>query len=306
MSAPRILIVFNPTAGPRRRRALERAIQDLRKGDAAVELTETQAAGDAERIAASLTRARCDVLAIAGGDGTISEAANGLMRAHERDPDGADLPDLAILPLGTANVLAREIGIGVDLDRAVAACLHGRKMLLPLGRLYSGGTMCHFVMMTGVGFDAQVVRHLDKALKRRIGKGAYVVGSARQLIRYRPGLYRLEIDGVPYQAASAIVSRGRFYAGAYLCAPDADIAQASLHVCLFETPGRWAVLRYGLAMLTNRLPRLADYRVVRGERVTIWGPADDPVQADGDLAPARLPLMLDIDEHPLAVLGPAG
>ena len=123
---------------------------------------------------------------------------------------------------------------------------------------------------------------------------------------YKPILYRIDVDGAPHQAASVIVTRGRYYAGSYLCAPDADIAQASLHVCLFQKPGRLAVLRYGLALITNRLSLLADYCVIRAERVTIIGPHDTPVQTDGDLSAATLSVRIDVAERPLEVLGPAG
>jgi YegS/Rv2252/BmrU family lipid kinase len=268
-------------------------------------LVETQAAGDAERIAGQMTRRHCDVLAVGGGDGTVNEVANGLMAAAAAAP-GADLPDLAILPLGTANVLAREIGIGTDMAHAVAACLHGRKILLPMGRIHGVAGPRHFVMMAGVGFDAHVVRDVDKKLKRRIGKAVYALESLRQFWHYRPTLYRVEIDGAFHQAASVIVSRGRFYAGSYLCAPGADIAHAALHVCLFEKPGRLAVLRYGLALMTNRLPHAAGYSVIRAERVSILGPPGTPVQTDGDLAAATLPVSIDVAEQPLALLGPAG
>jgi diacylglycerol kinase (ATP) len=301
VSGPRIVIVFNPTAGARKRRKLERLMAQLQEGGAVLQLVETRAAGDAERIAAGLSREHCDVLAVAGGDGTVNEAVNGLMAAPH-----ADLPALAILPLGTANVLAREIGLGVDGPRAVAACLHGRKILLPMGRITCDSGSRHFVMMAGVGFDAHVVRAIDKALKRRIGKFVYAVESARQLFGHKPILYRIDIDGALHQAASVIVSRGRFYAGSYLCAPEADIAHAALHACLFQKPGRLAVLRYGLALITNRLAMLSDYCVIRAERVTIIGPDDTPVQTDGDLSAASLPVRIDIAERPLAVLGPAG
>ena len=104
-------------------------------------------------------------------------------------------------------------------------------------------------------------------------------------------------------AASVIVARGRFYGGRFVCAPEAGLETAQLHVCLFTRGGRRAVLRYAIALMLGYLPRLADYRIVAGRQVTIEGPDGDPVQGDGDII-ARLPVTIDLDPTTLSLVVP--
>jgi diacylglycerol kinase family enzyme len=79
------------------------------------------------------------------------------------------------------------------------------------------------------------------------------------------------------------VANAHFYGGRFVCAPAADLRRPSLEVCMFGRRGRLSVLGYGLAMLAGRLAKLKSYRIVTAEKVHIGGPADDPVQADGDI-----------------------
>jgi diacylglycerol kinase (ATP) len=269
-SARRLLIIFNPTAGARRRRRFEAVLAELRRLGCAVTVRPTGRRGDAEQMAASADPNRYDVLVVAGGDGTINEAVNGLC--------GSRLP-LAIVPLGTANVLAAEIGLAsgpVSVARTIA---FGKPCPISVGR---ANGRC-FLLMAGAGFDAHVVQHVDLALKRRIGKAAYWHSILRQLRAFAFPEYVVTIDDETWRVASVLVANGHFYGGRFVCARAADLRRPSLEVCMFGRRGRLSVLGYGVAMLTGRLARLPSYRIVSAERVHIGGPADDPVQADGDI-----------------------
>ena len=199
----RILVIHNPVAGWRRRRLLLRVLDRLRAAGVVVTLQATGARGDAERFAAAATADLYDAVASAGGDGTLNEVANGLMR------QAASPPPLGLIPLGTANVMARELGLAVRPGPVAAALLDGPALPLHLGRLRQADTVRHFILMAGIGFDAEVVAAVTPPLKRRLGKGAYVLRSLQGLLAYRPVTYRLEIDGVTLPAASAILMRGR-------------------------------------------------------------------------------------------------
>ncbi len=120
-------------------------------------------------------------------------------------------------------------------------------------------------------------------IKRRVGKAAYVIAGLIQLAHQKSTLYDVEIDGTTYRAASAIVAKGHFYAGRYICAPAARLDRPVFEICLFKNPGRWNVLRYAVALALNRLDRLSDVTVVSGHRVRITGPTGEPVQSDGDI-----------------------
>jgi diacylglycerol kinase (ATP) len=291
LSHRRVLVIFNPVAGWRRRRFLKRVLAALEARGCAVTLRETNARGDAEALARAGDPVRFDLVVAAGGDGTINEVINGL-----RD---SDLP-LALIPLGTANVLAGEIGLrhrALELAEAIAT---GAARPVYLGQANDR----RFAMMVGVGIDARVVERLDLRLKRIAGKLAYVVSALSALLRYSAERYELEIDGRRYQVAAAVIAKGHFYGGRFVLARDARLSEPSLHAVLLERSGRWNALRYAVAIARGRLDRLKDVRVIEARRVLVFGPAGEAVQADGDLA-AFLPVLVGLAERPLALVGAA-
>lgn len=286
-----MLVIYNPTAGWRRRRRLEHVL--MRLGELGCEITtrETMQRGDAEAFAREARVAHYDVVAVAGGDGTINETANGL---------GPDAPALAVIPLGTANVLAAELGLSGDLDDAATVIARGRPRLIRLGAVNGR----RFLIMAGIGFDAHVVASVGTRLKRRLGKAAYVLMTLASLARYRFRRYRLTVDGTAYDVASAVIANGRYYGGTFVCAPDARLEDPTLHVCMFLTAGPLSALRYAAAMVLGRLQTLSDVRVVEGKRVAVLDGAGEPVQSDGDIVCA-LPLYAEADAGRIAVLVPA-
>jgi len=294
---PRIAIIFNPIAGRRRRLTLEDVCDRLTARGWAIDLRPTGARGDAERMAREIAdlpkESRPDLLAVAGGDGTIGEAINGLSGAMTGLP-------VAIIPMGTANVLAAEIGLAVNPD-AIAAAIDARQSQA----IYIGRTNGRaFTLMAGVGVDAHVVADLDAALKRRIGKGAYVLGAFKQLFRFGFPTYRVSIDNQsPIDAASVIVAKGRFYGGRHVVAPKARLADPSFQICLFERRGPFHMLRYALALGCGRLPKASGYSILEGRDVTITGPEGDPVQGDGDVL-GHLPARITVAPAPVQLVMP--
>jgi diacylglycerol kinase family enzyme len=192
--------------------------------------------------------------------------------------------------MGTANVLAAEIGLEVRAD-AIAAALDARRtQAVHIG--HANGRA--FMLMAGVGVDAHVVAQLDIVLKRRIGKAVYVIGALKQMFRFGFPNYRVRIDGgATIDAASIIVAKGRFYGGRHVVAPKARLDAAHFQICLFEKKGAFHMLRYALALALGTLPRSWGYRIVEGRHVTIEGPESDPIQGDGDLL-GFLPASIDI------------
>lgn len=287
-------MIYNPTAGGRRRRRLNQAVARLRERGARVDVRETTAAGDA--LAFAETAENFDVVAVAGGDGTINEAANGLLRR-------ADAPALGIIPLGTANVFAAEIGYDDSAPETAADVIACGDIRHATVGAANGRVFCQ---MAGIGFDADVVAGVDVALKRRIGKGAYAWESLRRFWDYRKRMFSVEIDGERREASSVIVANGRFYAGRYICAPAASIDEDCFQVCLFRNAGRLHVARYGLGLLRNRLQYYPDFEILKGRNLRIWasdGGADDPVQGDGDVI-ARLPVDIALSAKRLAIVKP--
>lgn len=275
-----MLVIHNPKAGASRRRFLRAVLEPLMRQGVAVTLRETAARGDAERFAAEASADVFDRLVVAGGDGTINEVINGLKDRR--------LP-VAIIPLGTANVLAAELGLRVRAADVADAILHGNARPVSIGCVNG---RC-FTMMAGIGFDAHVVANVSVSLKRWTGKFAYVAETLSQLFRHRPRLYEVQVDGRLYRAASAIIAKGHFYGGRFVCAPDARLDSPDFHVCLFMRAGRLHVLRYAAALLFGCLHRLPDVTIVPARRVEVTAPAGEPVQGDGDTL-AWLPARVDV------------
>lgn len=287
----RVLVIHNPTAGWRRRHRLAAVLVHLEALGCEVRVQPTGKRGDAEAFARDARDGLWDVVAVAGGDGTINEAANGLY--------GGGLP-LAVIPLGTANVLAAEIGLPTDAAgiARVIATAPARPVCVGVANRRL------FVMMAGVGFDAHVVASVRADLKRALGKGAYALITLAGLWRFSGTTYRVTVDGTDYAAASAVIANGHFYGGRMSCAPAARLEDPRLHACLFLKPGPWRALRYALWLMMGRLHRLPDIAVVAGRRVTVAGPDGDPVQGDGDIISA-MPLTVDVAETMLSVIAPA-
>jgi YegS/Rv2252/BmrU family lipid kinase len=291
----RIVVIHNPVAGRRRPGFLDATLAALLRRGCTVELRATQAPGDATALADAARAEGFDRMVVAGGDGTINEAVNGLVQP------GPAAPPLALIPLGTANVLARELGLPGRPEALAEVIADGEARAVALGRVDGR----HFTLMAGAGFDAQVVASVTPRLKARLGKAAYVLMSLWHILAYRRRLYAVDIDGQACVAASVVVSNARHYGGPFVIAPAADMAEASLQVCLFERAGRWHAIRYSLALVTGRLARLPDVRLVEARRVRIGGrQAGEPVQVDGDIG-AALPCQIGVRRDALRLVYPA-
>ena len=196
-------------------------------------------------------------------------------------------------------MLAHELGLPFESTQLAATIAKGPLCALSLGRVVDGPC---FGVMAGAGFDAQVVANVNLKLKRVIGKGAYVWQSLRHWFDGQPRL-RVTVDGVGYEAAGVVVSKGRFYGGRFVLAPDARIDGDMFQACLFESGGPWRRLAYALALSRGRLSALPDFRIVPGRSVTIDGPEGAPLRGDGDII-AQLPVEIELIENAIRVAFP--
>ncbi len=269
----------------------------LRDKGVAVELAETTGAGDAEVMAREADDG-LSMVVVAGGDGTINGAINGLMA---RAANGRPVPPFGVLPLGTANVLAGELGLPARLEAAATVLAEGPTARINLGR--ANGR--YFSTMAGVGFDARVVERIDPAVKRLLGKGAYVLATLRELLELAPARFHVTAGNGPLDASAVVIASGHYYAGRFVLAPNASLVGRQLQICVFQSSGRWAVIRYLVAMALGLLPRLSDYTVIPAESALVTGAEDTPVQGDGDIL-ARLPLRAELVPQAIEIIVPEG
>lgn len=270
----RIVIIFNPAAGARRRARLHAALDLLRGIGLRLEVVETRQRGDATGLAREAAAGGGTIVA-AGGDGTIAEVAAGLV--------GSDAA-LGILPLGTANVFALELGIPLSAESAAMVLAMGRTVPFRPGEMRGSGASGQiFVQMIGAGLDAAVVHALPPRLKRALGKGAYALQTMREILRHHAAPLRVVADGQEILAHSAVVTKGRLYAGRFVIAPDANARADDFHVVILPQPRKRDAMRHAAALPLGMLPRLPEVRILRASTVSIDG-ADGPLQADGDAA----------------------
>jgi len=265
----RLQLIANPVAGRNATALIHQARQRLLDSGHDVELFLTRGRGDAEQYAALASSGGFDRIIAAGGDGTVNEVVNGM---------AADSPPLAIIPLGTTNVLALEIGLPRRFEDVCDLAVHGTPTLIHLGL----ADQRRFALMAGVGFDAAVVRGVDLRLKKALGKGAYLVSTCRCWLRPANRPVRVVDDqGQSHHGYGAIISNARCYGGRFTMTPEASLFADSLEVCLILRPGRLALLRAGLALLTGRPLPPPWGRHFQSRRLEVDG-SGVPVQIDGD------------------------
>lgn len=291
-SPRRVLIVYNPMSGWRRTGRLEAVVKRLRQLGCIVEVRPTTGPADATRIAREGVVEGFDVVAAAGGDGTINEVANAL------SPGG---PPLGVIPLGTANILAWEIGLGRRIERVARTIAEGISRPIVVGRIGER----KFLLMVGIGFDGAVVAGLSPTLKRWLGKGAYILSGLIQMERYSWPTLAVRVDGVAHSCAMVIVAKAHYYAGKFVLAVDAGPEEPLFRVCLFRGSGVWNLLRYGVAMLLGRLACLPDVTIIPAREVLVDKLPTVPVQTDGESL-GETPARIVIADEQLAVLWPIG
>jgi diacylglycerol kinase (ATP) len=288
--ARRFLIVHNPDAGKPSRRLLHDVIARLRAAGATVELREPNCLISAGKIAAEAARAGAyTAIVAAGGDGTIRCVASAL-----RDTG----TPLGLIPLGTGNVMAQELGLKARAD-AVADCLLSGQTRTAHGALVNG---VPFFLMCGVGIDAEAVTNLDLALKRRICKLAYVLPVALAVLRRQPAL-RIEIDDVAHTASWAVVCSACHYAGSFVLARDASLFAPGIIVMICTARSRLGLIASILAIGVGRPEAIPWLSLRKARKVRITAKQALAVQVDGEAA-GTVPVDIIADPQSLQVLAP--
>jgi YegS/Rv2252/BmrU family lipid kinase len=294
------VIIFNPRAGKllgNGNKGLERAAGILRANGQDAELVPTTGPSTAGEIARRAIAGGAGVIVAAGGDGTINEVAEGMV--HSRVP-------LGILPAGTANVLAMETGMSTNLERAAREMADYRAERIAVGglRFRNGGTFDrHFLLMAGIGLDAQVVYNIHAPLKARLGKVAYWVAGF-SLVGTQLPEFEVRVDGKSYLASFALVSRIRNYGGDLEIARSTSLLDDQFEVVLFTGRNSARYLKYFSGVVLNRLRGMAGVTILRAEKVCIPQTAERVhVQVDGEHA-GKLPASLKIVPDAITLLLP--
>jgi diacylglycerol kinase (ATP) len=288
-------VIFNPVArGEKSQRA--RKFLEAKAGQQ-LTLAETAIGGDAKFLAAQAVRDGYEIVVAAGGDGTINEAANGIGRSGTA---------LAVLPLGTVNVFARELGIPNDLEAAWRIVQRGTIRTIDLARAQANGTERYFVQLAGVGFDARAIQQASWELKKKIGPLSYVWAGLKTAGR-PSGPVEVSWNGAGAHACGPVVliGNGRFYGGTFAVFPMAALDDGRLDVCVFEDAGYLDMLRYFHGVVRGTHPRLRNVRYFQAEEFVCSGPAriGTPFELDGEVA-GESPVRFTVLPRALRVMVP--
>jgi len=287
----RSVVIYNPKSGRQvARRLLPAVLGELRAGGFAAEGVPTAGPGDATRLARAAA-ADHEVVFAMGGDGTLREAAVGLLGT------GAALGPL---PAGTANVLALAFGLPRDARAAARVLPSCRPREVDVG--VAGGEP--FLMMASCGVDAAVMARQSARLKRLLGPGAVMWAALRHLWSYAYPEIELRFGGRTARARLAVISNVPYYGGAYQLAPRADFTDRRLDLFLFHGRGGTATFALGLDLARGRHLARPDVETVTVEQVEILGPPGVPLQVDGDVLAASPPLTVGLAPERLRVLLP--
>jgi diacylglycerol kinase family enzyme len=282
----RVAVIFNPvTAGEEVAERKRELVEALTAAGADEVLVEETTPDDPGRGATRRALARgVDVVLAAGGDGTVMSCVSALA--------GSPTP-LAVLPTGTGNLLANNLDLPGDLEAAAEVALWGRRRRLDVGELKGHGVDGdRFVVMSGMGFDAAMLRDADPATKHRAGAFAYVLSGLRQIGR-RPAEYRITLDGLPpfSRVAQGVLvgNLGRLQGGLEVL-PGAEPDDGMLDVGVLQTRSVGGWLRLAARVLLRRGRRGASgppLELFRATRVDVVCNRPQPIERDGDTAPPR-------------------
>src|SRR5437879_9136286 len=214
------LLSFNPTAGRARDigpAAVERARKVLARQGIESELARTAGPGLAPELARRAVRERRQMVIVCGGDGTLNEVVNGLA--------GSAIP-LALLPAGTANVFAKEVGLPWNIERAAELIADSERRRIALGHVTAAGLADggrYFLSLAGAGPDGAIVRAVSQNLKERMGIIAFWVEGFRQLASYGFPRFRIMLPNESFEATLIIAGRTKHYGGSLQITTRADL-----------------------------------------------------------------------------------
>jgi YegS/Rv2252/BmrU family lipid kinase len=276
---------------------LTRAVEVLTKNGHTVTVVPTTGPKTAGGMAQEHIERGADLIIAAGGDGTINEVADGMVFSS--------VP-LAILPAGTANVLAMEMGLGSRIERAADAIERLVPHRISLGHLSCAETSVsrYFLLMAGAGLDAHIASQVNAAVKARLGKIAYWLAGWRVLGRDLP-LFDIEANGQKVRCSFALLSKVRNYGGDFAIAQDVTLFDDKFEMVLFEGRSTTRYLKYFAGLLFNRHRGMSGVTVMRTDYARLDGPPDVQVytQIDGEVV-GHLPAEVKIVPSALTLLVP--
>jgi len=284
----KVALIVNPIAGQGRAIRVLPKVQKELQDHFELLVLQTQPDKDGLVLSQLALEENCQAVVTLGGDGTISQVINAL--AALKVP-------LGVVPCGTANVFANEMGIPRDPKKACRIILNGKTRQIDLGR--ADGQF--FLLMAGAGFDANVVKDVNPDVKRMLKDLAYVITGVKTILTYRPSKMTVHVDEEPEQEGYfVVVGNARFYAGRFSVTKMASIEDGLLDICIFKNGEIRSFARYITGVLLGNHTGFSDVKYLRGRNVRIEATQPTLVQADGELI-GELPMIFSVAPQALSV-----
>jgi len=283
------VVILNPAAHSDRANRWRAEVESL-AGDCPVRATAYP--GEAEVFARHAADEGFEKIVVAGGDGTINEVVNGLADSTAT---------LGLLPVGTVNVFAMELGLPLHNLQSCWEIIQGNHTRLVDLPSANGK---YFVQLAGVGLDAQAVKETSLALKRNFGPLSYLISAAQIAARQPPRLFVNSEDSPVAESSFVLVGNGRHYGGPFPFFKNAVIDDGLLDIVAFKQLGYLEIIKYLQDVFFSSEIRLPEVEYFQTRRVRITSDQDLPVELDGELV-GNCPLEFEIRERQLRVLAPA-
>jgi len=253
----------------------------------------TKKQGDAFEFVKGLNK--IDRIVVAGGDGTINEVINGLLSSE--DPETREIP-ISIIPTGTANVLAKELGIPEDIDGAVHRLISGSARKISLGRINGR----YFSLMTGIGFDGETVLGVKNDFIKKIsGKLAHVVSGLKVLINYSPASIKIITPEKEIHGYFAVIGNAKCYGGFYYVTPDASVTENILDLCVVKGRTRLDLLRFIIGVLRQKHIGTRDVEYVKASELEVTSDSRVHLQIDGEYF-GTLPVKIGVVRDAISIV----
>jgi YegS/Rv2252/BmrU family lipid kinase len=272
----RIFLIVNPTAGQgRAAQSLPTIVRGLSEHGASCEVFETTQPGEAQTQAHAAAQDGYEVIVAAGGDGTIHEVLNGMVGSSAA---------LGVIPVGTENVLGKAFNLPFNVEEACRIIRRCAFQTLDVGRCSTRTMSRYFLLMAGLGFDAQVVRDVSLQFKRRAKSWAFFLKGFSTIARWQPVPVTVTTEDMRLtdNAWEVLISNAPRFAWGVRIAPDAAMSDGLFDVCVFRQPSRLGFIVEALDSLFQRQMTGRGVERFQAQRVTVQSTAPLPVQLDGE------------------------
>jgi YegS/Rv2252/BmrU family lipid kinase len=293
-------IIFNPAAGSEK---AKRFRSHLASFPTVATLKPTYGAGSARELAAAAVREGFDTIVAAGGDGTVNEVLNGLGEI----PENFARVRLGVIPIGTVNVFARELGIHADFAAACRVIQQGKETRIDLPEAeYSGGSGLehrYFAQLAGAGLDSRAIELVNAKHKKAIGPLAYVIAGFKALAERKTRVTALVAPHMQCSGELVLIGNGRFYGGSFELFPKANLRDGLLSVTVFPRVNWGILFRSAWGWLFNRLHAAAGCRTFQASAFSLSGDPSVPLELDGENV-GHLPAKFSVSPGALRVIVP--